>query len=68
MERSIKIFKSFEEQEEYYHAKPDENWQTVLSLLSGNLDSEIQFKQYTKVLKDFGVMGLDDYSVIRVKF
>jgi hypothetical protein len=58
----------FQQLEEYYHGKPDDNWQTVLSLLSSSLDSETGFKQYTEALKDFGVMGLDDYSVIFVKF
>lgn len=33
----------FQKLEEYYHNKPDENWQTVLSLLLSSLDSEIQF-------------------------
>jgi hypothetical protein len=58
----------FQKLEEYYRNKPEENWQTVLSMIYESLMSETAFKTYTEALKGFGVMGLDDYSVAFVKF
>jgi hypothetical protein len=58
----------FQKLEDYYRLKPEENWQTVLSMIHESLMSETAFKTYTETLKDFGILGLDDYSVVLVKF
>lgn len=57
----------FQELEKYY--EQDANpWQTVLSELFECLESEEKFRAYTETLRNFGILGLDDYSVIGVRF
>lgn len=57
----------FQELEKYYEHDA-KAWQTVLSELFECLESEEKFRAYTETLRNFGILGLDDYSVIGVRF
>lgn len=62
--RFADIFQNIEK----YYEKNTYNWQTVLNELWDNITVEEKFKRYTDTLRHFGIMGLDDYSVIMCKF
>jgi hypothetical protein len=53
----------FQNLEKYYENEP-QDWQTVLNTLWTHLESREKFALYTRALRDFDVLGLDDYSVI----
>lgn len=61
--RFADIFQNIEK----YYEKNIYNWQALLIELGNNITTEEKFKRYTDTLRHFGIMGLDDYSVIICK-
>jgi hypothetical protein len=58
----------FQELENYYQKNTNETPQNVLSELKKALTTAEKFRNYTVALRDFGLLGIDDYSVIWVGF